>query len=80
MLLATWFASTKVRRYKLFPIGQQLFFIALFSLTYEITLLLIDAFCGYDYSVVLTLARTVMGVFVWPVLGAVMVRLNHRVY
>ena len=55
----TWLASSKVRRFRFFSIGQQVGLVAVFCLLYQSIIFIIDAYLGF-YVNYLCANRTVL--------------------
>lgn len=66
LVLTTWLASGKVRRFNFFPMGQQMALVCLFTLFYQLIILLIDAFLGYEYDLISTIGSALISMFIWP--------------
>lgn len=66
LLVVTWIASSRARRFRLFPIMQQIFIIGFFCLLYQAIITLISAFLGYNYSWFTPVASAIVGMFIWP--------------
>ncbi|MCP0912927.1 MULTISPECIES: rod shape-determining protein MreD [Legionella] len=66
LLITCWLAAKKGRRFNFFPLGQQMVFIALFCLTYQAVLLLLDAFLGNHYNPIVALSSALLGTVLWP--------------
>ena len=66
LALVTGLASGKSRRFALFPIGQQMVFIGLYAMTYQVLLVLVDSFLGYQTNGLSVLWIGLVSVLVWP--------------
>ncbi|PWY54832.1 rod shape-determining protein MreD [Legionella qingyii] len=66
LLLVTWIASSKSRRFQFFSMMQQIFLIGFFCLLYQSIISLITALLGFNYSLFMPLASALVGMFVWP--------------
>ena len=66
LLLITWIASSKSRRFKLFSMMQQIFLIGFFCLLYQLVISFIDALLGFNYSLLTPFASALLGMFFWP--------------
>ncbi len=66
LLLTTGLISGKARRFNFFSMGQQMALILPFCLMYQVTILLIDAFLGYHYEVLMTVCSAVISMLLWP--------------
>ncbi|KTC66012.1 Rod shape-determining protein MreD (plasmid) [Legionella adelaidensis] len=66
LLITTWVATGKTRRFAFFSVGQQMVLIGLFALIYESILLLIDAFLGNNYSSITVVGSTILAMLLWP--------------
>ncbi|KTC88637.1 rod shape-determining protein MreD [Fluoribacter dumoffii] len=66
LLLVTWIASSKSRRFQFFSMMQQIFLIGFFCLLYQLIISLITALLGFNYSLFTPVASALVGMFVWP--------------
>lgn len=66
LLLVTWIASNKSRRFQFFSMMQQIFFIGFFCLLYQSIISLIAALLGFNYSLFAPAASALVGMFIWP--------------
>ena len=66
LLLVTWIASGKTRRFQFFSMTQQICFIGFFCLLYQAIISFIDALLGYNYSVFFPLASATTSMLLWP--------------
>lgn len=66
LLLVTWIASSKSRRFQFFSMMQQIFLIGFFCLLYQLIISLITALLGFNYSLFTPIASALVGMFVWP--------------
>lgn len=66
LLLVTWIASTKSRRFQFFSMMQQIFLIGFFCLLYQAIISLITALLGFHYNLFMPLASAGVGMFLWP--------------
>ena len=66
LLLTTWVASSKVRRFRFFSIGQQMALVGLFCLMYQGIFFLIDAFLRYHPHPVAIIGAGLSGLLFWP--------------
>jgi rod shape-determining protein MreD len=66
LLLVTWIASSKSRRFQFFSMMQQIFLIGFFCLLYQSIIALITALLGFNYSLITPLASALVGMFIWP--------------
>jgi rod shape-determining protein MreD len=81
LLLVTWLASSKSRRFQFFTMFQQLFLVGVFCLLYESIITFIDSLLGLHYVVWSPIASASIGMFFWPwikVLGDDALRPNKR--
>lgn len=82
LLLVTWIASTKSRRFQFFSITQQIVLIGFFCLLYQSIISFIDALLGFQYNMFLPLASALMSMFFWPwirLLGDDMLRIFEKI-
>jgi rod shape-determining protein MreD len=66
LLLTAYFVSKRAQRFRLFPMSQQLFGIAIFCGLYQLILLLIQVMWGYPVSVFSVLCPIIMSILCWP--------------
>lgn len=66
LLLTTWFAAGKARRFNFFSLLQQMMLVAVFCLIYQLTIFLIDAFLGYHNGLWTLTGAIALGMFFWP--------------
>jgi rod shape-determining protein MreD len=66
LVITTWIASTRVRRFHLFALPQQMALITLFCCIYEVVLYLIDVYQGYNHSLLMVLGTTLISLMLWP--------------
>lgn len=66
LLLVTWIASNKSRRFQFFSMMQQICLIGFFCLLYQTIITFTDAMLGYNYSMLSPLASALIGMFFWP--------------
>ncbi len=83
LLLVTWIASSKSRRFQLFSMSQQMCLIGFFCLLYQSLIAFTDAMLGFHYNILTPISSALFGVFIWPwirVLGdsSLAVRLTYR--
>lgn len=66
LLLVTWIASSKTRRFQFFSMMQQIFLIGFFCLLYQSIISLIAVLLGFNYSIFAPFASAVVSMFLWP--------------
>lgn len=66
LLLVTWIASSKSRRFQFFSMMQQIFLVGFFCFLYQSIISLITALLGFNYSLFMPLASAFVGMFIWP--------------
>lgn len=66
LLLVTWIASSKTRRFQFFSMMQQICLIGFFCLLYQTIISFTDALLGYNYSIISPVASSLIGMFFWP--------------
>ena len=74
LVLTTWFASGKARRFNFFSIIQQMALIALFCLVYQLNIYLIEAFVGYNPDLLMVVGPTLFSTLLWPWVGRALVQ------
>jgi len=83
LLLITWIASSKSRRFQFFSMMQQIFMIGFFCLSYQAIISFINALLGFNYSIIVPFASATLAMFVWPWFrllgdGSLLTRLAYR--
>jgi rod shape-determining protein MreD len=83
LLLVTWIASKKSRRFQFFSMIQQILFIGFFCLSYQAVISFIDALLGFNYSLTMPFASALSGMFIWPWIrllgdGSLLTRIVYR--
>lgn len=83
LLVTTWIASSKSRRFQFFSMLQQICLIGFFCFAYQFLISLIDGLLGFNYSIYMSLASAALGIFFWPwirLLGdsSLVTRLSYR--
>lgn len=66
LLLVTWLASSKSRRFQFFSMMQQIIIIGFFCLTYQAIICLIDGLLGFNYNLFTPVASAMASMFFWP--------------
>lgn len=66
LLLTTWIASSKSRRFQFFSMMQQIFLVGFFCFIYQLTICLSTAFLGFNYNLIMPLTSAAVGMFLWP--------------
>ena len=66
LLLVTWIAYTKSRRFRFFSMMQQIFLIGFFCLLYQTIISITDALLGFNYSLLSPIISAFTGMFLWP--------------
>lgn len=66
LAIVCWLASSKVRRFRFFSIGQQIGLIAVFCLLYQTIIFAIDAYLGFYVNFIDVLGSTIISVLLWP--------------
>ncbi len=83
LLLVTWIASTRSRRFQFFSMMQQITLIGLFCFIYQTIISGTDALLAFNYSVLMPIASSLLSMFIWPwirLLGdsSLLTRLTYR--
>lgn len=83
LLLVTWIASSKSRRFQFFSMIQQILLIGIFCLFYQAVISFIDALLGFNYSMFMPFASALLGMFIWPWIrllgdGSLLTRMVYR--
>lgn len=66
LLLVTWIASGKSRRFQFFSMVQQICLIGFFCLMYQAVISLTDGLLGFNYNLLMPLGSALTGMFIWP--------------
>lgn len=66
LLLVTWIASTRSRRFQFFSMMQQIVLIGIFCFIYQSTISFIDALLSFNHSLLMPIASATLSMFVWP--------------
>lgn len=66
LLLVTWIASNKSRRFQFFSMMQQIVLIGFFCFLYQAIIVLIAVLLGFNYSILMPVASALVGMFLWP--------------
>ena len=82
LLFIAWLAYPKARRFHFFSMGKQMGLIALFCLTYQFVLFLIDSFLGHNTRIVMVAGSAILSLLFWPwvrvLLDNTLVRVAHK--
>lgn len=66
LLLVTWLASSKQRRFSHFPIGHQIILIGLLCFSYQFIIFCIDGSFGFAASFLPTVLSALLSMMLWP--------------
>lgn len=66
LVVATWIASTRVRRFHLLSLLQQIAIVTGLSFVYELMLYCIDIYQGFNHSLLMVFGTTLLSLMVWP--------------
>ena len=66
LIVTTWFAAGKARRFRFFAMVQQMLLVGLFSGVYQLIVYLIEAFVGYHNAPWMIVGPAVLSMFFWP--------------
>lgn len=66
LLLVTWLASSKSRRFHFFSMAQQTVLVGLFCLMYQIILSMTDGILGLQYSLIAPVISALFSMMFWP--------------
>jgi rod shape-determining protein MreD len=66
LLLVTWIASTRSRRFQFFPMAQQIFLVGFFCLFYQSIIAFVDALLAYHYSLLMPVTSSMVSMLIWP--------------
>ena len=76
LVLTTWLASGKVRRFNFFAMPQQMALVALCSLVYQLMIFLTDAFLGYNSQLWMVIGPVIAGTLIWPWIQGILFHLT----
>lgn len=68
LVLVTWIASNKSRRFQFFSMIQQIFLIGFFCFLYQAIIVLIAVLLGFNYSLFMPITSAVVSMFFWPLI------------
>lgn len=82
LLLVTWIASTRSRRFQFFSMMQQIVLVGIFCFLYQATISFIDALLAFNYSLSMPIASALLSMFIWPWIrllgdGSLLIRLRY---
>ena len=85
LLLVTWLASTRSRRFQFFSMMQQIILVGCFCFIYQAIISVTDALLSYNYSIFMPIASALLSMFIWPWIrllgdGSLLTRLTYRRY
>lgn len=66
LAVVCWLASSKVRRFRFFSIGQQIGLVAVFCLLYQTIIFTIDAYLGFYVNFIDVIGSTLISILLWP--------------
>jgi len=66
LILTTWLAASKVRRFNFFSILQQMMLVGLFCFVYQWTVFLMDAYMGHSNGLLMVVGAAFLGLLFWP--------------
>ena len=83
LLLVTWIASSRSRRFQFFSMIQQICLIGFFCFLYQAVISFTDALLGFNYSIFMPIASASSAMFIWPWIrllgeGSLLTRLVYR--
>lgn len=83
LLLVTWIASTRSRRFQFFSMMQQIILIGIFCFLYQAIITGSHALLDFNYSLITPFASALLSMFIWPWIrllgdGSLLTRLTHR--
>ena len=77
LVMTTWLASTRARRFHMFVLPQQIAVITLLCFVYQFTLYLIDSYQDFNNTIVMVLGTTLLSLMIWPWLNVLLERCFH---
>lgn len=66
LLLVTWIASTRSRRFQFFSMMQQIILIGIFCFLYQAIIAGTHALLSFNYSLLMPFASALLSMFIWP--------------
>ncbi len=66
LLLTTWIVTNKTRRFPFFNLGQQMAYVIFYCLMYQLIILFMDVFLGYQYNLFSAISSAFIGMLLWP--------------
>jgi rod shape-determining protein MreD len=66
LLLTTWIAAGKLRRFIFFSMAQQMLMVGVFCICYESIIVFIEAFIGFHNNVWLIPGTVLLSICLWP--------------
>lgn len=83
LLLVTWIASTRSRRFQFFSMMQQIILIGIFCFLYQAIITGSHALLDFNYSLIMPFTSALLSMFIWPWIrllgdGSLLTRLTHR--
>ena len=64
--MITWMASSRVKRFHFFSSAQQIMLIGLLCFFFQFTTLLINAFLGFHYILIMPVMSAFISMLLWP--------------
>jgi rod shape-determining protein MreD len=66
LVITTWIASSRVQRFHIFPLSQQMVLLALLCLIYQVVLYLVESHQGFHATLLNMLGGMIMSLLAWP--------------
>ena len=66
LLLTTWFAAGKARRFNFFSMVKQMLLIGVFCLIYQTIIFFVEAFLGYNNGPWMIVGSALLSLLFWP--------------
>lgn len=66
LLLTTWFAAGKVRRFGFFSPFQQIMLVTVFCIIYQLAIFIVDVFLGMHSNLQVVTGGVLFSLFFWP--------------
>lgn len=77
LVLTTWLASTRARRFHMFLLPQQMVLITLLCFVYQLVLYAIDLYQDFNNTLLMVLGTTLLSLMIWPWLSMLLERSFH---
>ena len=77
LVLTTWLASTRARRFHIFALPQQMILITLLCFVYQLVLYAVDFYQEFNSTLLMVLGTTLLSLMIWPWLSILLGHCFH---